>query len=115
MGKRRGPTPPAHLSPEAKRWWGEVVRSYELEPHHLKLLALAAETWDRAQEARRRIAEDGTYVLDRWGCVKSHPAVNVERDAKTTFARLVRELALDVSEPGDTRPPAIGGNAGLRR
>lgn len=116
MGKRRGPVPPAYLSPEAQKWWRSVVAEYELEPHHLKVLEAAAGAWDRITEARERIAQDGAYVLDRFGVVKSHPAVIVERDAKATFARLLRELALDVSGPGDdSRPPGIAGNAGLRR
>ncbi len=113
MGNRRGPVPPAHLSPEAKKWWREVVGAYDLEAHHLKLLQAACEAWDRMQEARLRIADEGAYCLDRWGVPKAHPAVAVERDAKTTFARLLRELALDVEAPGESRPPGIGANAGL--
>ena len=34
---------------------------------------------------------------------------------RRTFARLIRELALDVDEPGDSRPPAIAGNSSARR
>jgi hypothetical protein len=67
-------------------------------------LQAAAEAWDRLQEARARLAKDGTYVEGRYG-LRAHPAVAVEKDSKTLFARLLRELDLD-GEPGpDPRPP----------
>jgi P27 family predicted phage terminase small subunit len=112
---RRGPAAPAHLSRESAKWWREVTSTYELESHHLRLLTLACESWDRAQEARRRIADEGSYILDRYGVPRAHPAIAVERDSTVRFARILRELALDVSEPGEVRPPAISGHAGLRR
>lgn len=101
--------PPGHLNKATKEWFEEVARSYELEPHHVKLLTLAAEAWDRGQEARRTLKREGTYYKDRYGCPKAHPAVAVERDSRIVFARLLRELALDVSMPDDPRPPRIGG------
>src|SRR2546422_121105 len=52
VGHGRAVRPPAHLSPEAKRWWRLVLERYELEDQHLRLLQLAAEAWDRAAEAR---------------------------------------------------------------
>ena len=110
------PKPPAHLSRASKAWWKEIVSGYELDSHHLKLLEGAAVQWDRATEAREAIERDGVSTVDRWGQVKAHPAVEIERQAMTLFARLVRELALDVDPPGEVgRPPSIGANAGRRR
>jgi P27 family predicted phage terminase small subunit len=105
-------TAPQHLSAASRRWWLAVCREYELELHHIRLLTLAAESWDRCQEARERIAADGPYVEDRWGQLKAHPAIGVERDARLAFARLLRELALDVAPPDDPRPPSITGIRG---
>jgi hypothetical protein len=34
------PKAPPHLKAATRRWWSEVVDTYALEPHHLKLLAL---------------------------------------------------------------------------
>ena len=50
--KRRLPPPPKHLSAAAKTWWRELVGTYELEGHHLKVLRAACEAWDRLNEAR---------------------------------------------------------------
>ena len=105
-----GPRPPKHLSKAAKIWWKSVVNQYELQSHHLKLLTLAAESWDRCVEARNGIAEHGLTFTDRHGCRKPSPEVAIERDSRIAFARLVRELGIDVMEPDDPpRPPRVGG------
>jgi len=106
---------PNHLKADTQKWVKSILNDYELEPHHVKLLILAAESWDRLTEARERIAEDGPYTENRFGELKPHPALAVERDNKVAFARLLRELALDVNEPGESRPPVITGNAILKR
>ena len=107
---------PTHLKPKTKKWWLSVLKEYELEAHHIKILTLAAEAWDRGQEARETIKREGTYYHDRFGCPKTHPAVAVERDSRISFARLLRELALDVEPPGNTpRPPIIGNTKNIRR
>ena len=80
---------------------------YDLEEHHRRLLQLAAEAFDRTQEAREAISRDGTYVEGRYG-VRAHPAVAVERDSRTAFARLLRELDLDGEPHADPRPPRLG-------
>jgi P27 family predicted phage terminase small subunit len=96
---RNVPAQPAHLSDDAAAWWREVVRDFALEPHHLKLLQAACESWDRAQLARRAVAEAGLTFTDSSGNLKANPAVAIERDARTLFARLVRELNLDGDAP----------------
>jgi P27 family predicted phage terminase small subunit len=99
---------PIYLTPATRRWWETIAAEYELEPHHLKLLTAAAESWDRAQEARKILAAEGLCTTDRFGQRRAHPAAGIERDAKGLFARLLRELGLDVSTP-DSRPPRVGG------
>ncbi|CAN7517096.1 P27 family phage terminase small subunit [Mesorhizobium caraganae] len=109
--KRRGPNPPEHLSDQAKTWWRGVVQDYVLEPHHLRLLQLAAEAWDRAQQARAVIDKEGITTTDDRKNVRAHPAVGIEKDARTGFARLVRELDLDVElPPNRSRPPGLRSN-----
>jgi phage terminase small subunit len=78
----------------------------------LKLLEAAADAWDRMVQARTQLATDGLTVEGAHG-KKTHPAVNVERDSRTAFARLVRELDLDEPVPSPGRympPPAIRSN-----
>lgn len=110
--KATAPKPPAHLSKSTKVWWRSVVGEYELEPHHLRLLQAACEAWDRLQEARELLFRDGLVVEGREGGMRPHPAVAIERDCRTGFARLVRELDLDVEPPAanSRRPPALPSN-----
>jgi phage terminase small subunit len=109
------PEPPKHVRAATAQWWQSVVDDYELEPHHLRLLTLAAEAWDRCAEAREALAEHGTTFTDRFGQPRARPEVAIERDSRIAFARLLRELALDVNEPAEElRPPRIGGNAALK-
>jgi phage terminase small subunit len=104
---------PAHLAPGTRKWFATVVRDYELEEHHVRLLTAAGEAWDRMQEARAVIAKDGMTYQDRFNQPKARPEIAIERDSRLGFARLLRELALDVSAPDDSRPPVLG--AGRRR
>ena len=81
---------------------------WDLEAHHVRLLTLAAEAWDRGQQARELIAREGLTTPTRDGGVKLHPAVRVEDAARIAFARLLRELDLDTDPPGEAkRPPML--------
>lgn len=90
--------PPSHLSRRSKRWWRSVIEAYDLEPHHLAILTAAAEAWDRKEEARLIIAEEGVVIREGSGLPPvAHPAVQVEDVAAMRFANLVREIGLDGS------------------
>jgi integrase len=43
------PAPPAHLSLSARQWWQTTLERYVLQEHHLRLLQLCCEAWDRSQ------------------------------------------------------------------
>lgn len=101
---------PAHLRLDTAAWWGSVAEEYALEPHTLRILTLAAEAWDRGQEAREAIAKYGPVYVDRFDQPRARPEVAIERDSRIAFARLVRELALDLDPPDEPgRPPRLGG------
>ena len=105
------PDPPAHLRPETADWWRSVLADYDLEEHHVRLLHLACEAWDRCQQAREQIDRDGLTVTTADGGMKAHPAVAIERDTRLAFARLIRELDLDAGAPAErSRPPALLSN-----
>ena len=95
--------PPAHLSPSAAQWWATTVETYVLWEHHLRLLQLACEAWDRSQQARVELDRDGLTVSGREGGVRPHPCIAIERDARLAVARLVRELDLDTEPPVSER------------
>jgi P27 family predicted phage terminase small subunit len=99
--------PPEHLSGEMKRWWIAVEAKFELDDHHRYLLQAATESWDRMQQARQVIAENGISFADRFGNVRMRPEVRVENDAKLTFARLIRDLGLDYPR-AEKDPGGIG-------
>lgn len=98
---------PQHLRETTRRWYRHVAEHYELEPHHHRLLQLAAEAWDRAEQAREALAEHGLVFTDRFGCPRSRPEIAVERDCRIAFARLVRELDLDIELPSSPKRPAL--------
>jgi len=107
------PPAPPHLSPAMQGWWREVVESFELDAHHLRLLEAAADSWDRMVEARETLRKEGLTVTTKSG-TKRHPCADIERDNKTLFARLIRELDLDEPPPRPgaymPQPPALRSN-----
>ena len=93
--------PPAHLSPEARRWWRKVVAGYALADGAEQLLRLACEQWDLAQKARRAVAKHGLTCRDRHGQVKARPEIGIFRNASAAFASLVRQLGFKDEDPED--------------
>jgi phage terminase small subunit len=88
-----------------------VLDEYELKQHHVRLLTLAGEAWDRGVQAREAIEEHGLTVEDRFGFPRPRPEIAVERDSRIGFSRLVRELDLDLERPTQgKRPPALHSN-----
>ena len=110
LKKHKSPAP-EHLQPATQEWFELVISNYVLEPHHVLLLQLAGEAWDRCQQAREMLA-DGLTVKTADGGLKAHPCVAIERDARLAFARLIRELDLDTEPPahGRSSPPALASN-----
>lgn len=93
------PKAPSNLRPATRKWFKSVVEDYELDGHHVRLLTLAAEAWDQAQTAREVLDRDGLTFLDRFGQPKERPECGILQNARIAFARLIRELALDVETP----------------
>ncbi len=95
------PKAPNGLSEASKRLWGHVLSTYELDEHHLRVLTVALEAWDRKEEARRTLKKEGLVFHDRFGAPRKHPAVSIEENARLAFLRCMRELDLD-GEPEPT-------------
>ena len=105
--------PPEHLSNDAASWWRSVQAEFDLEAHHVRLLTLACEAWDRGQQARAILDREGLTYDDRFGAPKARPETAIERDSRTAFARLLRELDLDLDGLTEApRAPAIRSNRG---
>jgi phage terminase small subunit len=99
------PQAPVFLAEAGRTFWTRVLREFELYGPSLELLALACKQADQAAEARAILAAQPLTYPDRFDQPREHPAVAIERNASVVFARLVRELALDVEPPADSRPP----------
>jgi phage terminase small subunit len=103
--------PPAHLSKDSAAFFKRTVALFDLDEHHIKLLTLACESLDRGVQARKLIEKDGLTFIDRHGSIKPHAAVAIEKDSRIAFARLVREIGMDVADC-DSRPPSLPANKG---
>jgi phage terminase small subunit len=103
-------TPPQHLRPPTQTWWTSVVSEFVLEPHHIRLLSLACTAWDRAEECQEAISLHGLTYESPTG-PKLRPEAQLEKDSRIGFARLLRELDLDIDAPNAaSRPPALRSN-----
>ncbi len=97
------PEPPPHLSAASKALWKSTVTGWDLASHHQRLLRLAYEALDLAEQARLELVERGrTTITDASGSIRAHPATAIARDNRTLAARLLRDLDLD-GEPADAR------------
>lgn len=104
------PTPPSYLKKPTREWFAQVAADYQFEPHHLRILEMAAQAWDEFQLARTAVSKHGLTFVDRYGQPRERPEVGTARQARTSFARMIRELALDIEPPPESpRPPRTGG------
>lgn len=96
---------PKHLSEESRTFFRYILRTYELEVHHVKVLTLACEALDRAEGARKFLEENGTTFQDRFSQPVSRPEVKIENDARLAFLRCLKALDLDYEAPGKPGRP----------
>ncbi len=101
----RRPTPPRHLSKETRAVWRRLNGEYELGDDAQLILRAALESWDRAQEARRLVSRQGLMTPEG----RRHPGCDVEKQAYSLFLRAMRQLGLDIVEPGPPGRPPGGG------
>jgi len=97
---------PAGLQANGRRFW-KIMSEYVVleEAHDLERLSMACKCLDDIHQGEEQIKLDGMYVRDRYGGVKEHPAAKVIRDNRIIFCRIIRELALDIETPSESRPP----------
>ena len=92
------------LEPSTRKWIASLKKRFVLEDYHQRLLILAGQAWDRSQQARRTIAEEGPVQTDRFGFKKPHPSLGIEAVSMLNFAKLLRESGIDLERPDDPRP-----------
>ena len=94
--KKQTASAPKHLTAEARALWVQLRIDYLIDDSAgLALLRAACEAHDRAQLARKMIAAEGMVSTDRFDQKKPHPAVAIERDARTQLMAALRALKLE--------------------
>ncbi len=93
------PRAPAGLGVPGRRFWGRITGAYGVPDPALDVLEQACRALDRAEECRAVIEAEGLVVLDRFDQSRAHPLLAAERDARSQFRMLFRELGLEEPEP----------------
>ncbi len=98
---------PKSLSPEAKRIWNNICKEYaSLDTYFYTLLKVALEAYTRLQDARELIDKEGVCVKTPTGYQKEHPALKIEKEARSGFLQSMRMLNINIEIPGEVgRPP----------
>lgn len=97
MGKAQ-----SDLSSEAQKEMRRIAKDYELSADARLVLTVAFQNWDMARQARAILRQEGLLKAGR-----RHPCVEIVKQADALFLRSLRELGLNLDEPGDPgRPPA---------
>jgi hypothetical protein len=84
------------------------VADWDLDPPALLVLESALQAFDRMTEARKLIDQDGAVTPDRFGQLKAHPALVVERDSRYAMLAALKQLNLDLEPLG--KPGRPGGS-----
>jgi P27 family predicted phage terminase small subunit len=102
--------PPKHLRKNTAAWFSSVLSEYDLDSHHILLLQKACEAYDRSEMAREAILKNGMTFNDRFDRPCARPEIAIERDSRLAFARLIREIGLDISPSSESRPNSLPAN-----
>jgi P27 family predicted phage terminase small subunit len=105
------PKIPEYIGDAGRAWLRRVYSSdnVSISLHDMDALWAAASCLDRIEQARDAITEHGIICRTADDSLKPNPACAIERDQKTLFARLSREIGLFVTAP-DIRIPKKRGS-----
>ncbi len=111
MTKRsaRRPNRQRQLSAEARRLWRSMSRDYDInDPGGLAILQAGLEAFDRMRQAQADIRRDGATFKDRFGQLRGHPSITVERDSRAAWLAALKQLNLDLEPLRDHRGRPAG-------
>lgn len=93
---RPRPKTPA-ISASAEKLRREIADEYEIhDSGGQAILRKLAEAQTRFERARADIDRDGQTLVDRFGQLRAHPLLAVERDARAQVLAAIHALNLDV-------------------
>lgn len=114
--RNRGlPTAPSFLRRKTADWFRLVTQTFDLEPHHVKLLTMACSAWDDYEKAQEILRTKGFTFETSHGQPRARPEVAISRDSRISFARIIREIGFDLCDPDDHRPPRQSSTGTRRR
>lgn len=94
------------LGKTGRKFWNRVLAEFVIENEHdLRRLEMAARCLDEIEVAEEVVSREGMYIKDRFQQVREHPGMKTIRDSRGLFARLIRELGLDLQESPESRLP----------
>ena len=94
---------PKNLTSEAKSIWRRLVVAYGIvDEGGFEILRTGLEAHDRMRGVQAQIGRDGVTFVDRFGQVKSHPLLSVERDARAQYLAALKALNLDLEPANHT-------------
>ncbi|HFD40867.1 MAG TPA: phage terminase small subunit P27 family [Anaerolineae bacterium] len=98
---KRAPSPPEHLSEEAKTEWRRVVRMLMdaglFTAADRAALALYCEAWGRWVEAQRMVAKSGQVITTQSGNLIQNPYLGVANRAWEDLRKILAEFGLTPS------------------
>src|SRR5262245_21772092 len=98
------PPVPAGLSRESGEIWDQLIREYAIsEAAGFHVLRVGLEAHDRMRQAQQAIDKDGPSVKDKFGQLRAHPLLAIERDSRAQFLAAMKQLNFDL-EPLRDRP-----------
>ena len=100
MSKQKSARAPSHLGSAGRRLWQTIVSDFEIDRAGQEILMRACEAADRAESAREAIEREGMTAPDRFGQVKPHPLLAIERDSRAAVLAGLKALNLDLSDAG---------------
>lgn len=84
------------LGEESRALFGKIVEAFGIDdPAGREILLVGLQARDRLKAAQARIAQGGLIVSDRYGQLKAHPALAIEREARNGWLAALRVLKLD--------------------
>lgn len=89
------PDPPEHLSERSKELWRTIVPLRIRSVGRVTLFRIALDCLDTADEARAAVDQQGlTTKTKTTGLMHPHPLLKIEKDSRSQFARLWKDLGL---------------------
>jgi P27 family predicted phage terminase small subunit len=97
------PRAPSGLSQPARRIWKRINQGWILDVGALIVLEQSLRHFDRAEEAKRLVEEQGMMITDDKGRLKENPLVAIERKSRDSMVRCLKYLHLDLEPLGEKK------------